>query len=276
MKQKIIIIEAVILHVYIRKILIFNIQKMSQEADEGRIELIVGPMFSGKSTRLIGVIRKFTYKAKKTIMVKYFADKRFTEKSEVVTHDLLKYDSIECKNLREHFDKLKNYDIIGIDEGQFFPDLVEVCEELALMKKTVIIAALNGDFRMEPFPVIAKIIPKADKIKLLKAYCFNCHKDARFTLRIVQSNETVLIGAGEAYKPACRECHIHLSKEIEKGNLNIYEILKDRKEKEVHSDDNITPVKEKDKDRDEKDSKDLSSSSAETSPLPAKREEQVF
>ena len=276
MKQKIIIIEAAILHEYIRKILIFNIQKMSQEADEGRIELIVGPMFSGKSTRLIGVIRKFTYKAKKTIMVKYFADKRFTEKSEVVTHDLLKYDSIECKNLREHFDKLKNYDIIGIDEGQFFPDLVEVCEELALMKKTVIIAALNGDFRMEPFPVIAKIIPKADKIKLLKAYCFNCHKDARFTLRIVQSNETVLIGAGEAYKPACRECHIHFSKEREKGNLNIDEILKDRKEKEVHSDDNITPVKEKDKDRDEKDSKDLSSSSAETSPLPAKREEQVF
>jgi thymidine kinase len=276
LKQKIIIIEAGILHVYIRKILIFNIQKMSQEADEGRIELIVGPMFSGKSTRLIGVIRKFTYKAKKTIMVKYFADKRFTEKSEVVTHDLLKYDSIECKNLREHFDKLKNYDIIGIDEGQFFPDLVEVCEELALMKKTVIIAALNGDFRMEPFPVIAKIIPKADKIKLLKAYCFNCHKDARFTLRIVQSNETVLIGAGEAYKPACRECHIHFSKEREKGNLNIDEILKDRKEKEVHSDDNITPVKEKDKDRDEKDSKDLSSSSAETSPLPAKREEQVF
>ena len=276
MKQKIIIIEAGILHVYIRKILIFNIQKMSQEADEGRIELIVGPMFSGKSTRLIGVIRKFTYKAKKTIMVKYFADKRFTEKSEVVTHDLLKYDSIECKNLREHFDKLKNYDIIGIDEGQFFPDLAEVCEELALMKKTVIIAALNGDFRMEPFPVIAKIIPKVDKIKLLKAYCFNCHKDARFTLRIVQSNETVLIGAGEAYKPACRECHIHFSKEREKGNLNIDEILKDRKEKEVHSDDNITPVKEKDKDRDEKDSKDLSSSSAETSPLPAKREEQVF
>ena len=244
---------------------------MSQELEEGRIELILGPMFSGKSTRLIGVIRKFTYKAKKTIMIKFYADKRFTEKSEVVTHDLLKYDSIECKNLREHFDKIKNYDVIGIDEGQFFSDLVEVCEELALMKKTIIIAALNGDFRMEPFPVIAKIIPKADKIKLLKAYCFNCHKDAKFTLRIVQSNETVLIGAGEAYKPACRECHIHFSKEREKGNLNIDEILKDKQDKEIHSDEN-TPIK----DRDEKDSKDLSSSSADTSPLPAKREEQVF
>ena len=69
---------------------------------------------------------------------------------------------------------------------------------------------------MEPFPVIARIITKADKIKFLKAYCFNCHKDAKFSLRIVQSNETVLIGAGEAYKPACRECHKYFSIEREK------------------------------------------------------------
>ena len=238
---------------------------MSQDFEEGKIELILGPMFSGKSTRLIGLIRKYTYKAKKTIMIKFFADKRYTEKSEVVTHDLLKYDSIDCKNLGEHFDKIKNYDVIGIDEGQFFPDLVEICEKLALMKKTVIIAALNGDFRMEPFPVVAKIISKADKIKLLKAYCFNCHKDAHYTLRIVQSNETVLIGAGEAYKPACRECHIYFSKEREKGNLNIDKILKDKETKE----DTETPVKDKE-------NKELSSSSAETSPSPAKREIQEF
>ena len=237
---------------------------MSQEFEEGKIELIIGPMFSGKSTRLIGLIRKYTYKAKKTIMIKFFADKRYTDKSEVVTHDLLKYDSIDCKNLREHFDKIKSYDVIGIDEGQFFPDLVEVCEELALMKKTVIVAALNGDFRMEPFPVVAKLISKADKIKLLKAYCFNCHRDAKFTLRTIQSNETVLIGAGEAYKPACRECHVFFSKEREKGNLNIDKILKDKEKR-----DNETPIKDKD-------SKELSSSSAETSPSPAKREIQEF
>ena len=77
---------------------------MSQETEEGRIELIIGPMFSGKSTRLIELIRKYTYKAKKTILIKFFSDKRYSEKSEVITHDLLKYDSIDCKNLREHFD----------------------------------------------------------------------------------------------------------------------------------------------------------------------------
>ena len=212
---------------------------MNSETGEGKIELILGPMFSGKSTRLIELMRKYVHKAKKTIMVKYYADQRYSEKSEVVTHDLIKYDSINCKLLRNSFDTLKQYDVIGIDEGQFFADLVEVCEELALMGKIILIAALNGDFRMEPFPVIQRIISKSDKIKLLKAYCFNCHKDAKFSLRIVQSNETVLIGAGEAYKPACRECHVFFSKQREKGNLNLNKIdEKDNKE-------NLTPLKNK-------------------------------
>ena len=212
---------------------------MNTESGEGKIELILGPMFSGKSTRLIEQMRKYVYKAKKTIMVKYYADQRYSEKSEVVTHDLVKYDSINCKLLRNSFEKLKQYDVIGIDEGQFFADLVEVCEELALMGKIILIAALNGDFRMEPFPVIQRIIAKSDKIKLLKAYCFNCHKDAKFSLRIVQSNETVLIGAGEAYKPACRECHVFFSKQRENGNLDLNKIeAKDNKE-------NLTPLKNK-------------------------------
>ena len=237
---------------------------MKTEQEEGKIELILGPMFSGKSTRLIEIIRKSVYQAKKSIMVKFYADKRYSEKSEVVTHDLIKYDSIDCKQLRDSFDILKNYDVIGIDEGQFFPDLVEVCEELALLKKTVIVAALNGDFRMEPFPVIARLISKCDKIKLLKAYCFHCHKDAKFSLRIVQSNETVLIGAGEAYKPACRECHVFFSKEREKGNLNINEI---ESSENKENKENKTPLKIKGE-------KEFSSSSTDASPSPNKENAQ--
>ena len=133
--------------------------------------------------------------------------------------------------------------------------MVENSEKLAQLNKTVIIAALNGDFRMEPFPVIARIIPKADKIKLLKAYCFNCHRDAKFSLRIVQSNETVLIGAGEAYKPACRECHKYFSEEREKGNLNINQIIEAENKKKIE-------MKEKEF---EKEDKDTSFSGEETS-----------
>jgi len=235
--------------------------------NNGKIELILGPMFSGKSTRLIELIRKYTYKDKKTIMIKFFADQRYSSKSEVVTHDLIKYDSINCKNLRDSFEVIKKYDVVGIDEGQFFPDLVEVCDELVALNKIVIIAALNGDFRMEPFPVISKIISKADKIKLMKAYCFNCHKDAKFSLRIVQSNETVLIGAGEAYKPACRECHTYFSSEREKGNLNIDKIIKESEDKN-----NNTPIKKRDSlDIDgTSSSEETSSSTKEVAFVPAK------
>ena len=133
------------------------------------------------------------------------------------------------------------------------------------MKRTIIVAAFNGYFRMEPFPVVENLISKADKIKLLKAYCFHCHKDAKYTLRIVESNETVLIGGGEAYKPACRERHVFFSKQREKGNLNIDKILK---EQETNKD-NDTPTKDKE-------IKNLSSSSNETSPSSAKREKQKF
>ena len=194
-----------------------------EENHVGRIELIMGPMFSGKTTRLIDNIRKSAYKAKKAVMVSYYADKRYTKKSEVVTHDFIKYDSVECKKLSEKFEILKNYDIIGIDEGQFFIDLIETCEQLADMGKIVIVAALNGDFRREPFPVIANLIPKADKIKLLTAYCFNCHKEAKYSLRIVASNEKILIGAGESYKPACRKCFHYFEKAKENGNYEIIE-----------------------------------------------------
>ena len=240
---------------------------MNPQSGEGKIELILGPMFSGKSTRLIELIRKSVYKAKKSIMIKFFADKRYSEKSEVVTHDLIKYDSIDCKNLKDSFELLKNYDVIGIDEGQFFPDIVEVCQDLALLKKTVIVAALNGDFRMEPFPVISRLIPKADKIKLLKAYCFHCHKDAHFSLRIVQSNETVLIGAGEAYKPACRECHVFFSKEREKGSLNLKELENKENNENKENKENTTPLKVKGE-------KEFNSSSTDTSPSPSKENSQ--
>jgi len=103
---------------------------MEEKNNCGKIELILGPMFSGKSTRLIETIRKCVYKNKKTIMIKFIGDQRYSKKSEVVTHDLIKYDSIDCKNLSDSFDVLKEYDIIGIDEGQFFPDLVEISASL--------------------------------------------------------------------------------------------------------------------------------------------------
>ena len=173
----------------------------------GKIKLLIGPMFSGKSTRLVETVRKYSFKQKKTILINFVGDTRYSQESKIVTHDQVKYDSITCKLLSEKLDILEKYDVIGIDEGQFFSDLVFICEKLCYSGKIVVVAALSGDFLMKPFPNVSELISKADKIKLMKAYCFYCQKVAGFSLRTVDSKETFLIGASEAYRPVCKSCY---------------------------------------------------------------------
>ena len=195
----------------------------------GKIKLILGPMFSGKSTRLVETVRKYTYKNKKTVLVNFIDDKRYSENSQIVTHDLNKYDSLSCKMLGEIYDIIKNYDVIGIDEGQFYSDVVNISEKLAYNGKIVIIAALSGNFKMEPFETVSKLISKADKIKLMKAYCFYCQKTAGFSLRTVCSDQEILIGAGEAFRPVCKKCYYKYSnikhdflEDVVKEDINIF------------------------------------------------------
>jgi thymidine kinase len=195
----------------------------------GKIKLILGPMFSGKSTRLVETVRKYTYKNKKTVLVNFIDDKRYSENSQIVTHDLNKYDSLSCQMLGEIYDVIKNYDVIGIDEGQFYSDVVNISEKLAYNGKIVIIAALSGNFKMEPFETVSKLISKADKIKLMKAYCFYCQKTAGFSLRTVCSDQEILIGAGEAYRPVCKKCYYKYSnikhdflEDVVKEDINIF------------------------------------------------------
>jgi thymidine kinase len=195
----------------------------------GKIKLILGPMFSGKSTRLVETVRKYTYKNKKTVLVNFIDDKRYSENSQIVTHDLNKYDSLSCQMLGEIYDVIKNYDVIGIDEGQFYSDVVNISEKLAYNGKIVIIAALSGNFKMEPFETVSKLISKADKIKLMKAYCFYCQKTAGFSLRTVCSDQEILIGAGEAYRPVCKKCYYKYSnikhdflEDVVKEEINIF------------------------------------------------------
>ena len=173
----------------------------------GKIKLIIGPMFSGKSTLLTDTVRKYVYKDKKTILVNFVADKRYDTEGKIVTHEQVKFNALSCYNLKEQYQELIKYDVIGIDEGQFFPDLVEVCDELCKAGKIVVVSALSGNFKMEPFQNVSILISKADKIKLLKAYCYFCHKRAGFSLRTVRNDKEILIGASDMYRPVCKACH---------------------------------------------------------------------
>jgi thymidine kinase len=172
-------------------------------------------MFSGKSTELLRLIRNGEIAKKKTVLVKYAGDTRYSDE-EICTHDRVKRDSYTSIKLYDtynlHKDEFDNSNQIGIDEGQFFPDLVEFAEEMANKGKRVIIAMLDGDFSRNEFKVnkIEKLLAICDDFKKLRAVCAFCGKEdsAGFSKRTVDSKETELIGGEEMYKASCRKCYL--------------------------------------------------------------------
>ena len=89
----------------------------------GKITLIMGPMFSGKTTSLINTIKRYNWQNKKAVLVKYTMDNRYSSESKIITHDKLEAPALNCQKLTDILTTLKEYDVIGIDEGQFFLDV---------------------------------------------------------------------------------------------------------------------------------------------------------
>lgn len=185
----------------------------SHYQDNGQIQLIIGPMFAGKTTELFRRINR--YSNKNCICFKHISDNRYDSNS-IVTHDDQSISAISCKKLFDYILRISKYDIIGIDEGQFFPDLTDFCEKMANSGKTVIVAALNGDFKRNPFLNISNLIPLAEEILHLKAICTSCNSfqtSASFTYRkplsCKESSEDtqIIIGGKDLYLPVCRSCY---------------------------------------------------------------------
>ena len=174
--------------------------------DNGKIHLFIGPIFSGKSTRLRNSIQKLKNQNFKTILVNYYNKKYIKEENELITNDLI----LSSENLTDILNQLINYDVIGIDEGQFFSDLLEICDILSRFGKIIFIAALSSNDHMKPYDNISKLIPFADKIKLMKAYCFFCHKQAGFNLKIKKCKTNFIDERKDNYQPVCKNCfYIH-------------------------------------------------------------------
>ena len=176
-------------------------------SQKGKIILIISCMFSSKTTTLISYIRRYTI-AKKTILTINFARDTRYDNSSIVSHDNIKYKAdYMCNNLseipEEHIEKV---DVIVIDEGAFFNDLVSFADNWANKGKIVIVAGLDGTYQREPFPNIVNLIPKAEEVHKLSAICTLCGEDAHFTKRIIESNQQILIGGSDIYEARCRIC----------------------------------------------------------------------
>ncbi|AWN82236.1 Thymidine kinase [Candidatus Cardinium hertigii] len=177
----------------------------------GSIHLIIGPMFSGKTTELFRLTKRYILAGKKTILVKYAKDKRHNTDM-ATTHDRVHREAFSTLRIKDVYNSIINYDIIGIDEGQFFPDIVPYAQKLANQGKTLLIAALNGDYLQKPFRPIATLLAQAERIEKLNAVCQLCGHSASFTYRIIARPERELIGGIESYQAVCRLCYRDLYK----------------------------------------------------------------
>jgi len=137
--------------------------------------------------------------------VKYRKDTRYSEEA-MSTHDKQMFQARPAEKLSEVSLCTDSVEVIGIDEGQFFPDLVEHCETWANQGKIVIVAALDGTFQKQPFGDVLKLVPLAENVCKLNAVCMVCFKDAAFTKRLGSETQVELIGGSDLYISVCRTC----------------------------------------------------------------------
>lgn len=165
----------------------------------------MGPMFAGKTTELIRMLKRKRCAGHVIKLYKSVLDTRYTKRALAVSHDNLTMDCICISDARD-IDP-GDATVIGIEEGQFIENLVEVTELLAARGIQVIVAALSGDANREMFPNIASLVPKCEEIIHLKAVCQTCKVDASFTRKLVLGGPLVDTGAADKYDAACRICH---------------------------------------------------------------------
>ncbi|XWS12942.1 hypothetical protein CRYUN_Cryun37aG0133100 [Craigia yunnanensis] len=180
----------------------------------GEIHVIVGPMFSGKTTTLLRRIQAESNNGRTVDVIKSNKDTRYGLDS-IVTHDGMKLPCWALADLSSFRPKIgpdayDQLDVIGIDEAQFFEDLYDFCCEAADHDgKTVIVAGLDGDYLRRSFGSVLDIIPLADSVMKLTARCELCGKRAFFTLRKTDETQTELIGGADVYMPVCRQHYVN-------------------------------------------------------------------
>lgn len=170
------------------------------------LEIIMGGMFSGKSTELIRRVKRHGVIGKKVLVVNSSKDVRSSE-DVVRTHDAQTYHCVKLTDLIGC--SIEDYDVIAVDEAQFFQGLRSFVEIALSQGKHVILAGLDGDFRQRPFGEIFDVLPLADEVLKLCALCMTC-KDGTlgpFTKRCVSTSQVQeLIGGSEVYRASCRKC----------------------------------------------------------------------
>ncbi len=185
----------------------------------GKLEVICGSMFSGKSEELMFRLRRAEYAKKKVITIKHEIDNRKSY-SCIISHNGGQREAYPIGNCEESLRTLlklvdSSVDVVGIDEIQFFPvQTVSVIRRLLEEGKRVVVAGLDLDYRGEPFGIVPDLMALSDEVTKLRAICMVCGDEANFSQRLIngqpakRDDVTILVGGEECYEPRCRNCFI--------------------------------------------------------------------
>jgi thymidine kinase len=175
---------------------------------QGSLEVICGPMFSGKSEELIRRINRAVIAKQKVQVFKPALDDRY-DVSAIASHSQRKHEAIPVKDTTELARLLDpEADVVALDEAQFMDEgLIPIIEDLANRGVRVIAGGLDQDSNGEPFGIMPLLLAKAEYVTKLQAICMVCGAQAGRTQRLVRTGGQVLVGAAEAYEARCRHCH---------------------------------------------------------------------
>ncbi len=172
------------------------------------LEVICGPMFSGKSEELIRRLRRAQIARQRVQIFKPSIDNRYSQDC-IVSHSELSLQARVVSSSSEILDLLDDrVEVVGIDEVQFFDHgIVKVCDKLANLGKRVIVAGLDTDFRGVPFEPVPQLMAIADYVTKTLAVCHRCGAPASRTQRMSAARDRVVVGAVDCYEARCRRCH---------------------------------------------------------------------
>ena len=174
--------------------------------NSGWIEVICGPMFSGKTEELIRRLVRAQFAKQKVAIFKPKTDNRYSD-DYIVSHNKRKIKSIildSSKKIKDYKDKA---DVFGVDEAQFFDkNLISVCNDLAKSGKRVVVAGLDKDYAAKSFGPIARLMIDAEYVTKINAICMGCGDPASFTQRISKEKDLVVVGETDKYEARCRKC----------------------------------------------------------------------
>lgn len=173
----------------------------------GRVEVICGSMFSGKTEELIRRLRRAQFAHQRVEIFKPAIDVRYSEE-EVVSHEGNSIMSTPVDSSTNILLLAQGSDVVGIDEAQFLDEhIVDVCNALAGMGIRVIVAGLDLDFKGNPFGPMPALCAIADEVTKVHAICVKCGALAYVSHRLVANDKRVMLGEQTAYEPLCRECY---------------------------------------------------------------------